>query len=258
MGISASGARLSCVLGLCIALAACGGGDGGDQKTSTASPSDSTPSPSDGTSSPSDGTASPSDGTASPSDGTSLPGDSGTPANTKPTISGNPPPSVLADQQYVFQPQAEDGDGDLLTFRVANPPPWAAFDSASGTLQGTPSDADVGSYGDIVISVTDGAEDAALDAFTITVQQVANGAVELSWLAPTENEDGSPLTDLGGFKIYWGTTPGEYSDSVTIDNPGVLTYLLENLVPNTYYFVATAFNLEGTESSPSEMASATL
>jgi hypothetical protein len=82
------------------------------------------------------------------------------------------------------------------------------------------------------------------------------GAVELTWEAPTENEDGSPLTDLAGFKVYWGTAPGEYSATVSVGN--VTTYLVEHLSPGTYYFAATAVNAEGTESAKSDEANATI
>ena len=34
----------------------------------------------------------------------------------------------------------------------------------------------------------------------------------LSWIAPTTNVDGSSLTDLGGYKIYWSTVNGNESD----------------------------------------------
>ena len=143
---------------------------------------------------------------------------------------------------YLFVPIASDADGDILHFSIVNLPPWAAFEPTTGRVEGTPSSADVGTYDDVQISVTDGADDAHLAPFSITVTAVAHGTVELSWLAPSENDDGSPLTDLAGYKIYWGTQPGEYPNSVTIDNPGTVTYVLEGLVPATYYFVATAFN----------------
>jgi len=178
--------------------------------------------------------------------------------NSPPTISGTPPTTVLEETPYLFVPSASDADGDILHFSIANLPRWAAFDTTTGRLEGTPSSADVGTYEDVRISVTDGADDAHLRPFSIMVTPVANGAVELSWTAPTENVDGSPLTDLAGYKIYWGTQPGDYPNSVTIDNPGIVTYVVEDLVPGTYYFVATAFNAEGEESDPSAMTSVTL
>jgi len=45
------------------------------------------------------------------------------------TITGTPPSSVLQDNAYRFAPSASDADGDALTFRAANLPPWAAFDT---------------------------------------------------------------------------------------------------------------------------------
>ncbi|HSG66615.1 MAG TPA: hypothetical protein VLD39_16525, partial [Gammaproteobacteria bacterium] len=61
-----------------------------------------------------------------------------------------------------------------------------------------------------------------------------------------------------GYRIYWGTTAGSYPNSVTIDNPGLTTYVVENLVPGTYVFVATSFNASGVESAYSGAATKTV
>ena len=66
-----------------------------------------------------------------------------------------------------------------------------------------------------------------------------------------------PLFDLAGFKIYWGTSPGSYPNSVTIDNPGLTSYVVSNLTAGTYEFVATAYNLAGVESVFSNTATRT-
>jgi hypothetical protein len=145
-----------------------------------------------------------------------------------------------------------------LTFAIANRPAWATFDTATGRLQGTPGPSHLGTTTGIVISVTDGAASAALPAFSIAVQAIATGSATLSWTPPTQNTDGSPLTDLAGYKLRWGTSLGNYPSVVTINNPGITTYVVENLTPNTYYFVATAFDTSGNESSPSNAASKTI
>ncbi len=81
-----------------------------------------------------------------------------------------------------------------------------------------------------------------------------NDAATLSWQPPTENTDGSPLTDLAGYKIYYGTDVGNYPEVITIDNAGVTSYVVDNLANGTtYYFVLTAFNSNGVESSYSEV-----
>jgi len=78
--------------------------------------------------------------------------------------------------------------------------------------------------------------------------QVGTGSTTLSWMPPTQNSDGSPLTDLAGYKIYFGNESGNYHTSIQIDNPGLALYVVENLTPNIYYFVLTAINSSGVES----------
>ena len=81
-----------------------------------------------------------------------------------------------------------------------------------------------------------------------TWNEIGLGSATLSWTAPTLNTDNSPLTDLAGYKIYYGTEPGHYHAVVRLDNPGITTYVVEYLTPNTYYFAVTAFNSAGIES----------
>lgn len=80
------------------------------------------------------------------------------------------------------------------------------------------------------------------------------GFAILQFTPPTRNVDGSVLTDLVAYKFYWGTEPGNYTQSVRVDDPSISSYTLNGLAPNTYYFAATAINSEGTESRFSNMA----
>ncbi len=180
------------------------------------------------------------------------------PNNTPPTISGTPPATVTKDTLYDYTPVAADGDNDPLTFSIIGKPSWATFNSVTGRLSGTPGDQHVGTYSGIVISVSDGQASADLGPFSVTVQATSLGSATLIWQPPTENEDGTPLTDLAGYKIYWGTNPGDYPNSVTLNNPGLTTYVVENLSPGTYEFVATAINGSGVESRFSNAASKTV
>ena len=170
-------------------------------------------------------------------------------ANSSPNIGGNPPPAVLAGEFYEFEPEATDPDGDTLTFSISNKPSWAMFETATGRLYGQPTLDNVGEYGNIIIAVSDGSTINSLAAFDIAVTQAALGNVTLSWAAPTQNADGSPLTDLAGYKIYYGTSSGIYDHEISINNPGTTTYVVDNLVPDTYYFAATSFNSTGIESN---------
>ena len=178
--------------------------------------------------------------------------------NTAPTISGAPAPSVMSGTQYAFQPTANDVDGDALTFSISNKPAWATFTTSTGRLQGTPGAGDVGTTSGVVIAVTDGKASAALPAFGVTVQATANGSATLTWLPPTENTDGSALTNLAGYKVYWGSSQGNYPNSTTLNNAGLTSYVVENLVPGIYFFAVTAVNATGAESQQSNSATKTI
>ncbi|MEL6870168.1 MAG: putative Ig domain-containing protein [Pseudomonadota bacterium] len=176
--------------------------------------------------------------------------DSGTPppANRAPTIGGAPNVNVTAGQNYSFIPTANDPDGDLLTFSVRNAPAWASFDTATGQLSGRPDAGDVGTYGNIRISVTDGEQTANLAPFTIEVTGVSSGSVELNWTPPSEREDGSALNGLSGYRIYYGTRSGVYENQIDVSNGGISSYTLENLASGTWYIAITSFDNAGLES----------
>jgi hypothetical protein len=173
--------------------------------------------------------------------------------NRPPVISGTPLSSVLSGTAYSFQPTASDPDGNPLTYSITN-----AFNTATGQLQGTPGAANVGTYSNIVIGVSDGSATASLAAFNIMVVAVANGSATLSWTPPTTNTNGSALTNLAGYRVRWGPAPGNYTNSVTLTNPGLASYVVTNLVSGTHYFVVTAVNSLGVESQFSNVASKTL
>jgi hypothetical protein len=83
---------------------------------------------------------------------------------------------------------------------------------------------------------------------TVTVQgSTSNGTADLSWIAPTTNEDGSPLA-LASFNIYQGTSPSSLQkiDSVAAAQ---LTYTVNGLATGTHYFAVTAVSDTGAEST---------
>jgi hypothetical protein len=84
--------------------------------------------------------------------------------------------------------------------------------------------------------------------------QAYAGQASLSWEAPSTNEDGTPVIDLNGYKIYYGTAPGNYTQNMDVGN--VTTYTFTNLTDGqTYYFVATAYNAARFESGYSNEVS---
>ena len=73
-------------------------------------------------------------------------------------ISGTPSTSVNVGSAYSFKPTVTNPSGGTLTFSIQNKPTWLTFNTASGQLSGTPGAANVGTYSNIVISVSDGTQ----------------------------------------------------------------------------------------------------
>jgi hypothetical protein len=168
--------------------------------------------------------------------------------NSAPTISGRPRDTSTPNKLYEFIPQASDQDGDSLRFEIVGRPSWATFNPNTGRLYGTPTNP--GTFGPITISVTDGRAGDALPAFSITVLIGADGGTaKLSWVAPTSNTDGSPVTSLAGFKIYYGQLPDAPTTILQIADPEARSTVVGGLSSGTWYFSISAYTSSGTESA---------
>lgn len=91
------------------------------------------------------------------------------PVNRPPVISGTPATTVTAGNAYRFRPTASDPDGQTLTFSIENGPAWATFSASTGEISGTPAAANVGTYSNVIISVSDGRASVSLAPFAIAV-----------------------------------------------------------------------------------------
>ena len=234
---------------VCLLIAGCGGGGPSNrslQSDNQTLSDNSSPPPADND--PSPAADDPSPATDNPPASTNPPAPAAQPANSPPTISGEPPGEVAVGEVYRFTPTASDRDGDQLTFTITNAPDWADFDPRSGALTGTPPAGAAGTYRGIEIRVSDGVQSRTTGRFSITVVQSAAASILLSWQAPAANEDGTPLVDLGGYRIYYGRQSGRYDGEVDVDNPGLTSYLIEGRVPGTYYIAASSYNSAGVES----------
>jgi len=177
-----------------------------------------------------------------------------------PTIAGSPSTSDAAGQAYSFVPTTTNPGGGTLQFSITNTPAWASFNSLTGALTGTPSSGQVGDYSNIVISVSNGSGSASLATFSITVNtgSAATGSAALSWDAPTQNTDGTPLTDLAGYTIYYGTSSSELTQTIQLANPSATTYVVSNLSAGTYYFALAAHTTAATQGDMSSIESRTI
>lgn len=86
---------------------------------------------------------------------------------------------------------------------------------------------------------------------------VALRSADLSWTAPTQNVDGSALTNLAGYKVYWGNAPRAYASSASVSGAGTTTFTT-NLTPGTWYFAVTAIDSTGAESEKTNEVSKTV
>ncbi len=231
-----------------IALSGCGGGDREAAAASNGPSSGGSPAPVTSPTPPSAPSPTP---TPSPTEPTPP-----APQNAAPSIAGTAIASISVNSTYSFVPAATDSDGDTLAFQIQNKPAWATFSTVNGKLSGTPMLADEGTYPDIVISVNDGKTSASLEAFSITVNApAAADSSTLTWIAPTQYEDGSSLSDLAGFTIVYGPSEDALYESLRIENPGIDRYVLDGLPAGTYYFGVRAFTDSGVESAVSNIVS---
>ncbi|HKS56903.1 MAG TPA: putative Ig domain-containing protein [Steroidobacteraceae bacterium] len=179
--------------------------------------------------------------------------------NRVPTISGSPATSVTAGSAYNFQPSGADPDGDALMYSIQNKPTWATFSTTTGKLSGTPASA--GTFSGIAIAVSDGkGGSASLPAFAINVTAApsSNGTATLSWSPPTQNTDGTTLSNLAGFRISYGSSSGALNQTIEVANPGLATYVVTGLGSGNWYFAVRAYNTSGAESANSSVVSKTI
>ena len=86
----------------------------------------------------------------------------------------------------------------------------------------------------------------------------APGGATLSWDAPTTNTNGTALTDLIGYRIFYGSSPQDLSHTVQIKSVGLQTYVIEGLESGTWYFAVEAVAADGGRSTLSDLAVKTI
>ena len=133
-----------------------------------------------------------------------------------------------------------------------------AFNSATGALTGTPTASEEGSSTPITITGSNGTSSASIDSpFIVQVRAPAatSGSATLYWIPPTQNTNGTPITNLAGFHIYYGTSANALTTTVTVEGGSSATYTITGLNAGTYYFSVVAYNTEGVDSPNSNLES---
>jgi hypothetical protein len=121
-------------------------------------------------------------------------------------------------------------------------PAGVTLGAATGTIAGTPTTSGTLSF---TIHVTDSASPATTDSanFSITIAARADHSVMLKWTA-------SPSPGVTGYNVYRSTTSGSGYSKINPSLVGGLSYTDASVVNGqTYYYVTTAVNAAGDESS---------
>jgi len=147
-------------------------------------------------------------------------------------------PCIAAAQNTLtFTAETETGVEQVTPVLSWDTQPAADTCTASGDWTG-----DKGAFGiETLAPITSSA------TYNLTCEWTDNTAT-LTWTAPTQNTDGTPLTDLAGFKVHYGATSGSYSVINDYPDPNQTTAVITPLTPGMWFFVATAYNAIGTES----------
>lgn len=84
------------------------------------------------------------------------------------------------------------------------------------------------------------------------------GTATVTWQRPAENADASPLKDLAGYVIRYGTSPRSLPCRAAVKDATATRYVVERLGVGTWYFSVAAVNREGVESPASDAVSKTI
>lgn len=172
--------------------------------------------------------------------GTTPAGQSGSQSGSSGQGSGDTPSITLSASTLVV-----DAGGSVnLTWNATDTDSCTASGGWSGTLDASGSQS-VGplSTGTTFSLSCTGPGGSVLEMISVSVI----GPVQLSWVAPDENVDGSTLVDLAGYRIYFGTDSRSYSDMVELGAPTVTSHTL-SLASGDYYVAMTALDADGNES----------
>jgi hypothetical protein len=148
---------------------------------------------------------------------------------------------------------------DLGIYKVS----WSDDRGNKGVASGTASwqtgsiDLELGEN-EITVTAEDTAGTKKSRRINVKRESGQKGSATLSWAPPETRVDGSLLTDLAGYKIDYGRMSGVYDYQIDVHNPGVLTYVVENLVSGEWYFAVAAYDSGGLQSDPSNEAVLTI
>ncbi len=117
----------------------------------------------------------------------------------------------------------------------------------------------------VALAGAEGANMGSIKSAIVTITGAAatpapvTGSATVSWTAPTHNMDGSPVTDLTGYNIYYGKSATALTSVIAVNNPASGSYTISKLASGTtWYFGVRAYNGQADESALSSVVSKTM
>jgi hypothetical protein len=105
---------------------------------------------------------------------------------------------------------------------------------------------------------TDSAAAASSSSSTGSGAPASSGTATLSWQAPTTTTNGAALTNLAGYRVYYGLSASNLNQTIQITTVGLQTYVIDDLAPGTWFFAIRAVTSAGVESALSDVVSLTI
>jgi hypothetical protein len=87
---------------------------------------------------------------------------------------------------------------------------------------------------------------------------VEAGTATVTCTPPTTNADGTALTNLAGFRFYYGTDATHLTTFVQVANPGTCSNTFPNLANGQWFFSVTSYRADGAESDDSAIVTKTI
>jgi ELWxxDGT repeat protein len=198
--------------------------------------------------------------------GTELWCSDGSPEGTRLVSDINPGAGSSSPQQLV-------GYAGYLYFFASNGSGTTALWQSDGTAAGTIPVSNLGASTPVQMSVVGGTPQILTnDASAGYENWISDGTTAgtipappspvlfatVSWLPVTLTTTGTPLINLGGYRIYFGASPIALTSIIDVPDPTVSSYVVPNLMPGTLYFAVTAYTSDGLESGLSTIVGAAL
>jgi hypothetical protein len=139
---------------------------------------------------------------------------------------------------------ATSATGSMVPVLTWSTSPTATSCTASGGWSGTKAASGTQTLASISASTN----------YTLTCNW-GSGSATVAWTAPTKNTDGTTLTNLAAFRVYYGTNTSSLTRVKEVNDISSSSTTVSSLSPATWYFKVRAVNANQVESADSNVSS---